>query len=81
MSKTIPIYSANMPGGGIPKKIGIDECTPIYSSYTGSMIAHGSIIQNTICDAPIGHPHHDKSYTIIIYNPINGSYMASYDES
>ena len=78
MSKnnSIPVYSLNVPNGGIQQSITITSNTPIYSSYTGNIVSHGSISYGTLTDAPSNHVNHGKNFHVIEYNPANGSYMA-----
>ena len=55
--------------------IEISSSTPIYSHYTGNLIAYGSIPARTICDAPLGNIQYGLSYSVIFCDE-NGNYTA-----
>lgn len=75
MSKHVPVYSINVPNGGIQQSVTVNNNTPIYSSYTGNLIGYGGIQIGTPNDAPSGHPNYGKSFHVIEYNPANNSFM------
>ena len=78
MSLNIPAYSMNR--GPLLKRdsisigealnystrITVPSTAPIYSAYTGKLIASGSIPNGTICDAPPGFTQHGLPYAIIL---------------
>lgn len=76
-SNYIPVYSLNVPNGGVPGKVFISPNTPVYSSYTGELIGYGQIPRNSIMtDAPFGHSRHGKPFHVVVKNPVNDTYMA-----
>lgn len=75
MSKKLPVYTINVPNGGTQRPVNIPTNAPIYSSYTGNLVGHGSQYCGTLCDAPKGHANHGKNFHVVVNNPANGSWM------
>ncbi len=55
--------------------ITVPDTAPIYSAYTGNIIAYGSIPNGTICDAPVGFTQRGLAFQIIICD-ITGTFTA-----
>lgn len=76
MKRTIPVHSINVPNGGIQQPVYIKPTDPIYSSYTGQFIGYGSIPYGVPTDAIKGQSGYGKNYHVVVYNQVNGSWMA-----
>ena len=77
--KYIPVKSINVPNGGLQMPPpSITSETPVYSTYTGNLIGYGPIPKGTLCDAPVTERNYGKPYHVVVYNPLNESYMAHY---
>lgn len=75
MSNNLPVYTINVPNGGMQRPITIPANAPVHSSYTGNLVGYGPQSFGTHCDAPRGHANFGKKYHVIINNPANGSWM------
>lgn len=78
MSKQLPVYDINYPGGGPQRPVTISDSSPVYSTYSGNLIGYGPLTTGVKCDAPIGHPNYGKDYHVVEYNPANNTYMAHF---
>ena len=56
-------------------KIEISSSTPIYSTYTGELIGHGSIPDGLVCDAPSNSSKFGRPYSLILCDD-TGTYTA-----
>ena len=73
----VPVWNLNTPDGGLQgPPMTISPTTPVYSSYTSKLIGFGSLETGIPTDAPEDHPNYNKNFHVVVYNPVNDSYMA-----
>jgi hypothetical protein len=68
----VPVYDAGQPGR-VQQPVYLPATAPVYSVYSGKLVAHGPVPVGTPGDAPHGHANYGKDFHVI--NNVRGAWM------